>query len=107
MTDKFTKAQGGLTGPSLPLVNTFIEGRTVFADVMRADRAWLVRSAKALSKYTDLVDSLARQQRELLEGASDEARVKLREWELPEALNVRADSYIKTLGVILSCHLHH
>ena len=36
-----------------------------------------------------MVDSLARAQRDLLEGASDEARVKLREWELPEALNVR------------------
>ena len=48
-----------------------------------------VRSAKALSKYSDMVDSLARTQRDLLEGASDEARVKLREWELPEALNVR------------------
>jgi len=48
-----------------------------------------VRSAKALSKYSDMVDSLARAQRDLLEGASDEARIKLREWELPEALNVR------------------
>ena len=47
------------------------------------------RSAKALSKYSDLVDSLARTQRDMLEGASDEARLKLREWELPEALNVR------------------
>ncbi len=37
-----------------------------------------------------MVDSLARTQRDLLEGASDEARVKLREWELPEALNVRS-----------------
>ncbi len=59
-------------------------------------------SAKALSKYTDLVDSLARQQRELLEGASDEARVKLREWELPEALNVRANSCLETLTVTWS-----
>ena len=48
-----------------------------------------LRSAKALSKYSDMVDSLARAQRDLLEGASDDARVKLREWELPEALNVR------------------
>ena len=55
------------------------------------------RSAKALSKYTDMVDSMARQQRELLEGASDNARVKLREWELPEALNVRGNSLARLL----------
>ena len=48
----------------------------------------LPRSAKALSRYSDLVDSMARGQRELLDGASDEARIRLREWELPEALQV-------------------
>lgn len=46
------------------------------------------RSARALSRYSDMVDSLARSQMELLEGASDDARTKLREWELPEALQV-------------------
>lgn len=46
-------------------------------------------SARALSRYSDMVDSLARGQMELLEGASDEARTKLREWELPESLQVR------------------
>ena len=32
------------------------------------------------------MDSMARGEMELLEGASDEARLRLREWELPEAL---------------------
>ena len=50
----------------------------------------MCRSAKALSLYTDLVDGLARAQREALEGASDEARIRLREWEQPEALQARA-----------------
>ncbi|KAL4420092.1 hypothetical protein ABPG77_000573 [Micractinium sp. CCAP 211/92] len=43
-------------------------------------------SAKALSKYSDMVDSLIRAQMHKLNGASDDARLKLREWELPEAL---------------------
>ena len=46
----------------------------------------LVRSAKALSKYTEMVDSLIREQMDALEAASDDARIKLREWELPECL---------------------
>eukprot|EP00887_Chlorella_sp_A99_P006063 scaffold22.g6063.t1 len=44
-------------------------------------------SAKALSRYTDMVDGLIRRQLDALAGASDEARLRLREWELPEALN--------------------
>jgi programmed cell death 6-interacting protein len=43
-------------------------------------------SAKALSKYSALVDALARRQLDALEAASDEARLRLREWELPESL---------------------
>lgn len=43
-------------------------------------------SAKALSKYTEMVDSLIREQMDALEAASDDARIKLREWELPECL---------------------
>ncbi len=46
----------------------------------------LVRSAKALSKYTEMVDNLIRQQKDKLEAASDEARLRLREWDMPEAL---------------------
>jgi len=42
------------------------------------------RSAKALSKYSDMVDSLIRAQMHKLNGASDDARIRLREWELPE-----------------------
>jgi hypothetical protein len=47
-----------------------------------------VHSAKALSRYSDMVDAMWRQQRELLDVASDDARLKLRQWELPEALQV-------------------
>ena len=46
----------------------------------------LVCSAKALSKYTEMVDNLIRQQKDKLEAASDEARLRLREWAMPEAL---------------------
>jgi len=53
-----------------------------------ADYNILWRSAKALSRYSDMVDVMWREQRELLDGASDEARLQLRQWELPEALQV-------------------
>ncbi|KAK9820581.1 hypothetical protein WJX72_011897 [[Myrmecia] bisecta] len=43
-------------------------------------------SAKALSKYSELVDEVYRTQMDKLAAASDEARIKLREWELPECL---------------------
>lgn len=43
-------------------------------------------SAKSLSKYTALADQLVREQNDKLANASDEARLRLREWELPEAL---------------------
>ena len=45
-------------------------------------------SARALSKYTDMVDSVTRQQLDLLAEASDDARLRLRQWELPECLQV-------------------
>lgn len=45
-------------------------------------------SAKALSKYTEMVDEVIRQQKDKLEAASDEARLRLREWDMPEALQV-------------------
>ena len=44
----------------------------------------LTCSAKALSRYSDQVDSLIRAQMHKLNGASDDARIRLREWELPE-----------------------
>ena len=44
-------------------------------------------SAKALSRYSELVDDLIRQEMGKLEGATDEARVKLKEWELPDLLD--------------------
>ncbi|GLC38437.1 hypothetical protein PLESTB_001578000 [Pleodorina starrii] len=43
-------------------------------------------SARALSKYTDLVDDLIRRQLDRLAGATDNARIKFREWELPDTL---------------------
>lgn len=45
-------------------------------------------SAKALSKYTDMVDGLIRQQLDKLNAASDDARLRLREWDLPDCLQV-------------------
>ena len=47
-----------------------------------------------------MVDSLIRQQMDALEGASDDARVKLREWELPECLQVC--SLCRAVGTCLS-----
>ncbi|GFR44801.1 hypothetical protein Agub_g6136, partial [Astrephomene gubernaculifera] len=43
-------------------------------------------SARALSKYSEQVDSLLRGQLERLAGATDTARLRLREWELPDTL---------------------
>ncbi|KAL6777540.1 HLM1 [Auxenochlorella protothecoides x Auxenochlorella symbiontica] len=43
-------------------------------------------SAKALSRYTEMVDIVIRKATEALDAASDEARLRLREWDLPEAL---------------------
>ena len=44
-------------------------------------------SAKALSRYSELVDDLIRQKINKLEAAANDARMMLREWELPELLN--------------------
>lgn len=44
-------------------------------------------SAKALSRYTDMVDTKTRKQLEQVEELSDEARLKLAELELPDLLN--------------------
>jgi len=44
-------------------------------------------SAKALSQYTSRVDDLVRKAADELCSASDEARVRLREWELPDCLD--------------------
>ena len=53
-----------------------------------------MHSAKALSRYSDMVDAMWRQQRELLDVASDDARLKLRQWELPEALQVHRQKHV-------------
>lgn len=44
-------------------------------------------SAKALSQYTSRVDDLVRKAADELCAASDSARVRLREWELPDCLD--------------------
>ena len=43
-------------------------------------------SAKALSQYTARVDDLVRESTASLDAASDEARLRLREWDLPDCL---------------------
>lgn len=43
-------------------------------------------SARALSRYTDMVDTTARELLDRLAGSSDDARIKLRQWELPDLL---------------------
>lgn len=47
-------------------------------------------SAKAVSRYTELVDDVCRSALDKLEAASDEARLRLREWEMPECLDCLA-----------------
>ena len=44
-------------------------------------------NAKALSHYSELVDDLILQKINKLEAAANDARMMLREWELPEVLN--------------------
>ena len=44
-------------------------------------------SAKALSRYSELVDDLICQKINKLEAAANDARMMLREWELPELLD--------------------
>lgn len=65
---------------SLSLPDIDAAGETLFQTVIPDN------SAKALSKYTEMVDNLIRQQKDKLEAASDEARLRLREWDMPEAL---------------------
>lgn len=55
-------------------------------------------SAKALSKYSDMVDTLIRQQLHKLNGASDDARLRLREWELPEV----GEAVIQCVGFVFA-----
>ena len=50
----------------------------------------LVSSAKAMSKYTDMVDGVVRSCSDKMAAASDDARLRLREWDLPECLDALA-----------------
>jgi programmed cell death 6-interacting protein len=61
-------------------------GEGLFADVIPDG------SARALSRYTDAVDGLIRQLNDGLAAASDDARLRLREWDLPESLQARPDA---------------
>lgn len=65
----------------------------------------LACSAKALSKYSEMVDSIIRQQKDRLEAASDEARAKLREWDMPDALHVRCAAFSTVNARRLPCGL--
>ncbi len=49
-------------------------------------------SARALSRYTDMVDALIRDQNDRLAAASDDARVRLRERDLPDCLQVGGEA---------------
>eukprot|EP00951_Prasinocladus_malaysianus_P021429 scaffold177205_cov37-Prasinocladus_malaysianus.AAC.2 len=69
-----------LVKSTAPAVLTDGRGADVFTSVVPES------SAKALSKYTEMVDSVCREQLDKLAQSSDEARIKLREWELPDLL---------------------
>lgn len=45
-------------------------------------------SARAVSKYSESVDAVIREQTDRLAAASDDARLRLREWDLPDCLQV-------------------
>ena len=51
-----------------------------------------VCSAKALSRYSELVDDLICQKINKLEAATNDARMMLREWKLPELLDALDNS---------------
>lgn len=52
-----------------------------------------------------MVDSIIRQQKDRLEAASDEARAKLREWDMPDALHVRCAAFSTVNARRLPCGL--
>eukprot|EP00884_Botryococcus_braunii_P008240 jgi/Botrbrau1/17417/Bobra.0054s0013.1 len=64
-------------------------------------------SAKALSKYTEMVDGLVREQTDKLEAASDEARLKLREWDLPDCLQALDAGSVAALPDGVRLELEH
>ena len=68
---------------ALPPGDLDAAGEGLFAEVIPDG------SARALSRYTDAVDGLIRQLNDSLAAASDDARLRLREWELPECLQAR------------------
>ncbi|KAK9909798.1 hypothetical protein WJX75_007558 [Coccomyxa subellipsoidea] len=76
----------------LPLVQPHSVAKSVVPSQLDASAESLFRdvipdgSAKALSRYTDMVDALIREQNDRLAAASDDARVWLRERDLPDCL---------------------
>ena len=76
-----------------PLPSTLAVKPTSVAPLLDASKESLLRTmvpdmaARALSKYSELVDGLIREQATLLGDCSDAARLRLRELELPEVLD--------------------
>lgn len=54
-------------------------------------------SAKAMSKYTDMVDGIVRSCSDKMAAASDDARLRLREWDLPECLEALSAAAVSGL----------
>ncbi|CAK0747325.1 hypothetical protein CVIRNUC_001757 [Coccomyxa viridis] len=76
----------------LPAIQAFPVAKSVTPSGLDASQEDIFRevipdgSAKALSRYTDVVDALIREQNDRLAGASDDARLRLRERDLPDCL---------------------
>lgn len=60
---------------------------------------------RSLSRYAELVDRLIRQEIEKLNGATDEARIKLRQYELPEILDSISTADLTSLPEFLQNQL--
>ncbi|CAL8461578.1 g1109 [Coccomyxa elongata] len=76
----------------LPVIQPHSVAKSVVPAALDASQEQLFRevipdgSAKALSRYTDMVDALIREQNDRLTAASDDARLRLRERDLPDCL---------------------
>lgn len=90
-----------------PLQGALLVKPAPMAPVLDAGKERLLRSivpddsAKAVSRYSELVDTLIRQEAAALTAASDAARVRLRELELPGARGVDCDGG----DALADCHL--
>mmetsp|Transcript_40477 Transcript_40477/g.128995 ORF Transcript_40477/g.128995 Transcript_40477/m.128995 type:complete len:303 (-) Transcript_40477:379-1287(-) len=66
--------------PTAPAGLELQPGEALFSNIVPDN------STKALSRYTDMVDQVIREESDKLQACSDDARVRLREWELPDVL---------------------